>query len=320
MIYKNYQIMKSLKLFFVAMLLSAVAINSWGYVNGDRLTIDDITYQVTDAKNNLVRVFGVAKSGDVVIPATVFDGKDITFTVDEIGTSSAVTWKPGVTSLTLPNTLKRIINGAFSNCDVETINIPASVMEMVPNSFDNVHLVNINVDEGNSVYSSYDGIVYSKDGKNLFRVPRGKNYTEYQVKDGVENILKLALSYCSTITKLIFPATVKTVYMPEENEKDIFVAGCSKLAYIEVDDANPYLCDDDGVLFDKEMSTLIYYPVAKTDESYKVPDGVENLGALACYQAKFKTVDLNDATTIGNKALYQCNNLENIIPLLSFYF
>lgn len=301
--------MKRLKLFFVAMLLSAVAINSWGYVNGDRLTIDDITYQVTNAKNNLVSVVGVAKSGDVVIPATVFDGKDITFTVDAIGTYGAVTWKPGVTSLTLPNTLKRIQRVAFYNCDVETINIPASVIEMSPASFGNQHLVNINVDEGNSVYSSYDGIVYSKDGKNLFRVPQGKNYTEYQVKDGVENILTLAFDYCTTITKLIFPATVKTVYMAEENE---FVRGCNNLAYIEVDDANPYLCDDDGVLFDKEMSTLIYYPVAKTDESYKVPDGVENLGTLACYSAKFKTVDLNDATTIGNKALYQCNNLETI--------
>lgn len=64
--------------------------------------------------------------------------------------------------------------------------------------------------------------------------------------------------------------------------------GISTLSKITVDDENPFFTDYDGVLFTKNMVTLIKYPEAKTGSIYTIPDTVlyvsfgamNNLGSL----------------------------------------
>lgn len=69
------------------------------------------------------------------------------------------------------------------------------------------------------------------------------------------------------------------------------------IAYFEVDDSNPYLCDLEGVIYSKDMKTLLFYPPAKGIEttnnengeevktiSYTVPEGVETIRTKAFYK------------------------------------
>lgn len=64
---------------------------------------------------------------------------------------------------------------------------------------------------------------------------------------------------------------------------------CSSLEAITVDGENQYFCDIDGVLFDKQATTLIAYPEGKADESYTVPASVTKINGDAFgYQTSIK--------------------------------
>ena len=107
--------------FLVAMLACATGANA--YVNGDRLTIDGITYQVKDASAKTLYVVAISteKTGEVTIPATVFDGKDVTFTVVSLGYGNGISLHSGITGFDLPNTLEIINYNAFNSTSITSI-------------------------------------------------------------------------------------------------------------------------------------------------------------------------------------------------------
>ena len=100
-----------------------------------------------------------------------------------------------------------------------------------------------------------------------------------------------------------------------------------KIIEFDVDDNNPYLCDIDGVIYTKDMKTLLFYPPSggpskiKKDadgkdirtSSYVIPEGVETIRSKAFY----KCYDLTGITfpqsliSIEEKAFFR-TNLENL--------
>ncbi len=58
-------------------------------------------------------------------------------------------------------------------------------------------------------------------------------------------------------------------------------AGCANLASFSVGASNPNYSSTDGVLFNKYGVSLVRYPYGKTDASYDVPDGVEDISAYS---------------------------------------
>ncbi len=96
----------------------------------------------------------------------------------------------------------------------------------------------------------------------------------------------------------------------------------------EVDDANEHICDVDGVIFTKDMKTLLFYPIAKdlTDakdadgkdikvSQYTIPDGVETIRSKAFYKA-YNLTDVTIPSTvkrIEEKTFFRCERIENLI-------
>ncbi len=70
-------------------------------------------------------------------------------------------------------------------------------------------------------------------------------------------------------TDISIDGKANTLYIPESVKSTTF----SEVKDYNVDEANPYLCDIDGVLFTKDKTKLIRYGYLRTDESYAVPDG-----------------------------------------------
>ena len=107
--------------FLVAMLACATGANA--YVNGDRLTIDGITYQVKDASAKTLYVVAISneKTGEVKIPDKVFDGKDLWFTVVSLGYGNGISLHSGITGFDLPNTLEIINYNAFNSTSITSI-------------------------------------------------------------------------------------------------------------------------------------------------------------------------------------------------------
>lgn len=102
-----------------------------------------------------------------------------------------------------------------------------------------------------------------------------------------------------------------------------------KLTAIEVDEANEFFCDVDGVLFSKDMKTLLFYPMARGVEdivssdgttvkgiSYQVPDGVEVISTKAFYKCSdVREISLpSTVKTIEEKAFFRCSFTEITLP------
>jgi hypothetical protein len=88
---------------------------------------------------------------------------------------------------------------------------------------------------------------------------------------------------------------------------------CKMLFSIEVAEDNPHLSTLDGILYDKEMTTLLHLPQAKPG-TYVVPEGVttiENPGIAGC--GNLTSVYLpSSVTEIGYNTFSYCLNLTSI--------
>lgn len=101
----------------------------------------------------------------------------------EVGGIYCFTKKGNLKDITFPQSIKKIPSGIFHNC----INIKA-----------------FNVHPENSYYTTIDGALCSKNGKELVAVP---NYsrTSYIIPDGIEEIQEGVFWRFSKLTKLILP-------------------------------------------------------------------------------------------------------------------
>ena len=91
----------------------------------------------------------------------------------------------------------------------------------------------------------------------------------------------------------------------------------SGLTEIKVDENNKHYADKDGVLFDKNLSTLIYYPSSKPGTEYSVPDGVTRIEDYSFVGKPIlqKIIIPDSVTAIGNNAFfyYFSNKIQEIV-------
>ena len=115
--------------------------------------------------------------------------------------------------ITLPDHLRLIDEGAFSKCrKLTTVFIPASVEQIGKDSFTGCDsLIDIIVDEKNLHYSSFDGILFSKNKDTLVYFPPGRNVEEYEVPASVRSIESHAFIDCNSLRKIVIPATVEKI-------------------------------------------------------------------------------------------------------------
>lgn len=89
---------------------------------------------------------------------------------------------------------------------LSTVTIPASVVKITGLRFLS-SLEEIKVEEGNSRFSSHDGILYSADGKALYTCPSAKSGA-VTVPEGCESVLRGAFDRCLAVTEIDFPSTM----------------------------------------------------------------------------------------------------------------
>ena len=289
--------------FLVAMLACATGANA--YVNGDRLTRDGITYQVKDASAKTLYVVAISteKTGEVTIPATVFDGKDVTFTVVSLGYGNGISLHRGITGFILPNTLEIINYNAFNNTSITSIHLPASVNTFITAALWSIPagFKEITVDPDNPYFEAHDGILYTKGMKRLIYVPRGKDVdATFVPNEAVEEIGADAFYNQKDVTRLEIGKNIKTLELTYNSYTFDYA---SKIAWFDVNPENATYCSIDGVIYNKDKTTLVHYPYAKMDEEFKVPDGVKSISTVGCHIANFKVLDLNQVETLGEHAI-----------------
>lgn len=74
-------------------------------------------------------------------------------------------------------------------------------------------------------------------------------------------------------------------------------SGCSNLININVDENNQYYSSINGILFSKDKSELIFYPPGKTETTYKIPYGVNQIGNISIWNSYITNLFLSDTVT-----------------------
>ena len=94
----------------------------------------------------------------------------------------------------------------------------------------------------------------------------------------------------------------------------VFYGNTNMIAFY-VDPANEYFVAVDGVLFTKDMKTLLSYPVGKTNSTYTIPNGVETINDTAFYWSFYYLTSVNMPSSIKNiekNAFCYCYSLQTI--------
>ena len=237
-----------------------------------------------------------------------------------------------LTSVTIPGSVAGIGDGAFNGC---------------------TSLIAINVATGNQNYISVNGVLYNKDKTTVICYPAGKKDKSYTIINGVTYIGEHAFEYCTSLTSITIPSGVMGIgdwaFLGCSNLTSITIPngmtcigyrafedcssltsitipdsvvdigyyafrGCKSLTAINVATGNQDYVSVNGVLYNKDKTTIICYPAEKNDKNYTLIDSVMWIGASAfsgC--ANLKNIMISDGvTSISPYAFEGCISLTSI--------
>ena len=136
---------------------------------------------------------------------------EVPATVDKIR-PCAFAHVEGFTSVKMSSPLKEIGEDAFNACRyLETVTIPSTVNKIADGAFSgSIQLTAINVESGNTTYSSADGVLYNADQTELVGYPGGKQ-GPYTTLPTTKTIRTRAFYYAAGITKLTLTPGVEEI-------------------------------------------------------------------------------------------------------------
>ena len=125
-------------------------------------------------------------------------------------------------------------------------------------------------------------------------------------QDGLLNISSKSFRGCANLKSVYISQSVRYI-----SDEWVF-NGCSNLVSIEVDSENECYSSQDGVLYNKEKTTLIAAP-GKIEEC-NVPSTVKTIGKNAFYLCKNlkKVILLDGLESIGARAFEHCTSLSEV--------
>lgn len=151
----------------------------------------------------------------------------------------------------------------------------------------NPNIEKIKVSSKNKTFSSEDGLLYSKDGKELYLCPPGKKGTVTVQKKttqiGNGQYESYLFKNCANLEKIVIGKNVKKMLFNLE--------GCTKLKEIEIATGNQVYASEKGSILSADGKELLFC-VATDNGTYKVPDGVETVHESA-FARKFDEEELN---------------------------
>lgn len=190
-----------------------------------------------------------------------------------------------LTDITIPSSVRAIGYHAFSHCyELPSITIPASVVK-IENALAfayNSKMTAINVASDNPVYKSIDGVLYTKDGTELFCCPTGK--ASVSISDAVTSIGSYSFICNEKLTSIALPASV------EEIGDEAFY-GCKSLTSINLPE-NLYHIGYRAFSYCSGLTSIT------------IPDGVQDISSYV-----FENCTSLRTATIGNGIEVLTNNL-----------
>lgn len=171
------------------------------------------------------------------------------------------------------------------NKGLKSLSIPSTVSEVEYGLQGCLTLEKVEVAKENPYYQSVDGVLFSKDGKELLVYPALRPGNSYMVPREVESI------------------------------SDGAFTGCKNLTEILVEEGNTNYKSVDGVLMtegDEGGDCLFAYPMGKKAARYVVPESVTELADDAFYGSILEDVVCKSVTYIYSSSFAECSKLRRL--------
>ena len=201
-----------------------------------------------------------------------------------------------------------VTDHAFRDCVFTSLTIGAGVEYLYPVDLAwREDLAEIIVDEYNEYYSSVDGVLFDRYGETLICYPSAKEDTTYTIPEGVTRLSMQAFHAALNLTEVTIGSDVEYIGY------SVF-SDCDNMLSFNVDEDNLFYCSVDGVLFDKEMTELLFYPVGREATTYVIPETVTQLAQSAFENNPYLTqIEIPEGVTeIESYAFRDCGNLTGV--------
>ena len=164
-------------------------------------------------------------------------------------------------TVNMSESVRTLGSAAFSGCtDLYSISLPRTVRDIGSGVFAGcTSLSNVPIAATNENYTSYDGVIYTSDGKKLVQYLAGRPKTTYQMPRsvreieeyafwGATNLSKLSITYgvdkipeyafsnCKGLQHVTLPRTVQSIFA-------YAFENCDSLSYINIPDSIGYIDD-----------------------------------------------------------------------------
>ena len=207
---------------------------------------------------------------------------------------------------TVPDTVKTIAKNAFcGNENISEIILPDGLTTIESSAFSgckNLSKVNIPVSAVSVPESAFSGTLLEQNG-----LPEGIT--------GLDTLLD------ESLTEFTVPKSVNSIQVTGEyagyvgTTRNIF-QNSKVLEKIDVEEGNQYFTSVDGVLYSKDMTRLIAYPINKAGDTYTLPETVKEIcgGSFQNNKHLSEVIIPNGATAIGVDAFHTSNIKKIDIP------
>ncbi len=176
------------------------------------------------------------------------------------------------TSFEVPDGVTKICDYAFWKVNnLKSITLPASLTEMECYALTYcTSLESITVSEDNTVYTSIDGDLYTKDGSMLLTYAIGKKDRVFTLPTTVKKLQYDSISGAMYLEQINLPDGIESV-------TGAAFENCASLVSINISENSERFKTIDGCLFSKDGKTMISYAKGSKAKSYTIPEGVENM-------------------------------------------